>query len=327
LKISDETKVGVLAAFGLAILIIGYNFLRGKNLFEKKKFYYAIYNKVDGLNTSDPVTLNGLPIGKVAALGLLDDSTGKSIAKIHLVKDVKIPKNSAFQLYSSDLLGEKAVQLVLGDSKELAKEGDTLSGRVSSTLQESVNEQIAPVKQKAENLLLSIDTVIESVKVIIRGGQIENSMESIEKATNEFEKVAKNIDTLISTQRETLSRTFENIERITANLDSNSENINKIFGNLAQLSDSLSEANLKQTIDNLGKSLDELHTLLAKINSGEGSLGMLVNDRKLYDNLEKATRDLDILLADLKANPKRYVHFSLFGGGEKTKKTETPVAK
>ncbi|HXH19050.1 MAG TPA: MlaD family protein [Chitinophagales bacterium] len=323
MKISDETKVGVLAAFGLAILIIGYNFLRGKNIFEpKREYYYAVFSKVEGLNPSDPVTLNGLPIGKVASLGLLDDSSGKSIARIHLVKKVKIPTNSAFQLYSSDLLGEKAVQLILGDSKELAREGDTLSGLVSASLQESVNEQIAPVKQKAENLLLSIDTVIESIKVIVRGGQIESSMASIEKATNEFEKVAKNIDTLVSTQRETLSRTFTHIERITATLDSNSANITRIFENFGQISDSLSDANLKQTINNMNKSLDELQTLLDKINRGDGTLGLLVTDRKLYDNLNNATKNLETLLADLEANPKKYVHFSLFGRGEKEKKKQ-----
>lgn len=324
MKISDETKVGVLAAFGITILILGYSFLRGKNLFEKKKYYYAIYSKVDGLNNSDPVTLNGFVIGKVASLTLLDDTSGKAIAKIHLTKNVKIPNNSLFQLYSSDLLGEKAIQLVMGDSKIYAAEGDTLAGNVSATLQEEVSMQILPVKEKAEDLLGSVDSVINTVKIILKGGQIESSMASIEKATNEFEKVAKNIDTLVRTQRVTLSRTFEHIESITANLDSNSENINKIFSNLAQLSDSLSQANIKQTINNLDKSLYELQTLLDKINSGEGTLGMLVTDKKLYDNLTSATKNLESLLADLEANPKKYVHFSLFGGSEKEKsKTET----
>jgi len=315
--------VGVLAAFGITILIIGYSFLRGKNLFEKREYYYAIYNKVEGLNTSDPVKLNGFPIGKVASLSLLDDTSGKTVAKIHLTKKVKIPKNSSFQLYSSDLLGEKAVQLILGDAKEYASEGDTLSGNVSATLQEEVSMQILPVKEKAENLLGSIDSVINVIKVIVQGGQIESSMKSIEKATSEFEKVAKNIDTLVVTQRATLTRIFSNIEGITHNLDSNSENITRIFNNLAQLSDSLSEANVKQTIGNLNKSLDELQTLLDKINKGEGTLGMLVTDRSLYDNISHAAKNLESLLADLEANPKRYVHFSLFGAGEKGKK-ETP---
>jgi phospholipid/cholesterol/gamma-HCH transport system substrate-binding protein len=212
----------------------------------------------------------------------------------------------------------------MGDSKTDAAEGDTLTGNVSATLQEEVSMQILPVKEKAEDLLGSVDSVINTVKVILKGGQIESSMASIEKATNEFEKVAKNIDTLVRTQRVTLSRTFEHIESITANLDSNSENISKIFGNLAQLSDSLSQANIRQTVNNLDKSLHELQTLLDKINSGEGTLGMLVTDKKLYDNLTSATKNLESLLADLEANPKKYVHFSLFGGGEKEKsKTES----
>lgn len=327
MKISDETKVGVLAAFGITILIIGYSFLRGKNLFEKKKYYYAVYTKVEGLNASDPVTLNGFPIGKVASLRLLDDYSGKTVAKLHLTKEVKLPKNSSFQLYSSDLLGEKAIQLILGDSKELAREGDTLLGSVSATLQEEVSMQILPVKDKAESLLSSIDSVIDVVKVIVRGGQIESSLKNLEKATSAFAQVGRNLDTLVVTQTETLSRIFSNMERITANLDSNSENFNSIFTNLAQLSDSLSQANLKQTIGNLNKALDELQTLLNKINSGEGTLGMLATDRKLYDSLTSAAKNLESLMADIEANPKRYVHFSLFGKSDKEKKEEAGVQK
>jgi phospholipid/cholesterol/gamma-HCH transport system substrate-binding protein len=327
LKISDETKVGILAAFGITILIIGYSFLRGSNLFEKRIYYYAIYNKIDGLNNSDPVTLNGFPIGKVAALSLLDDTSGKSLAKIHLTKDVNIPENSSFQLYSSDLLGEKAIQLILGDSKIYAHEGDTFSGDVSATLQEEVSMQILPVKEKAEDLLGSIDTVINTIKVIIQGGQIESSLGNIQKATSEFEKVARHLDTLVVTQSGTLSRIFTNVEKITANLDSNSENLTRIFDNFAQVSDSLNQANIKQTINNLNKSLEELQVLLGKINNGEGTLGMLVTEKKLYDNLNNTLQNLESLIADVEAHPSKYVHFSLFGGGDKDKKKEESGAE
>ena len=320
MKISDETKVGILAAFGITILIIGYSFLKGNNVFEKKTYYYAIYDKVDGLTTSDPVTFHGLAVGKVMSLDLLDDTSGKSIARILMKKDIKIPVNSAFQLYSADLLGEKAVQLVIGDAKSYAQNGDTLLGNVAASLTEEVSMQILPVKQKAEDLLGSIDSTITILKVILKGGQIESSMTNIEKATNSFEHVAKNIDTLIAQQRETLSRTFTNIEHITANLDSNSENITKMFENLAQLSDTLSEANIKQTVSNLNKALEELQTMLNKVNNGEGTMGLLVNDKKLYDNLTNSTANLESLLADLEANPKKYVHFSLFGGSDKEAK-------
>lgn len=324
MKISDETKVGILAAFGITILIIGYSFLRGNNIFEKKTYYYAIYDKVDGLTTSDPVTFNGLPVGKIMSLDLLDDTSGRSIARVLMKKNIKIPVNSAFQLYSADLLGEKAVQLVLGDAKTYAQNGDTLKGNVAASLTEEVSMQILPVKQKAEDLLGSIDSTITILKVILKGGQIESSMSNIEKATGSFEHVARNIDTLISQQRKTLGRTFEHIEHITANLDSNNEHISKMLENLAQLSDTLSEANIKQTIANMNSSLMELQALLKKINNGEGTMGMLVTDKQLYDNLTKSTANLESLLADLEANPKKYVHFSLFGGKDKT---ETPKQK
>lgn len=322
MKISDETKVGIMAAFGITLLIIGYSFLRGNNVFEKKTYYYAVYDKVDGLTTSDPVTFHGLPVGKVMSLDLLDDTSGRSIAKILMKKDIKIPANSAFQLYSADFLGEKAVQLIIGDAKQYAQNGDTLQGNIAASLTEEVSMQILPVKQKAEDLLGSIDSTITILKVILKGGQIESSMNNIESVTVSFSKIAKNIDTLIATQRQTLSRTFTNIEHITANLDSNNENITRMFENLAQLSDTLSEANIKETVSNLNSSLVELEKLLANINNGEGTMGMLVTDKALYENLTKSTANLESLLADLEANPKRYVHFSLFGGGKD--KAEAP---
>lgn len=326
MKISDETKVGVLAAFGITILIIGYSFLRGNNVFEKKTFFYAIYNNVEGLTSSDPVTLNGLYVGKVMDVDLLDNTSGLSIARILMQKDIKIPVNSSFQLYSQDLLGEKAVKLVLGNAKEYAQDGDTLKGDVAASLTEEVSEAILPVKQKAESLLGSADSIINILKVILKGGQIESSMNNIEKATGSFEHVARNIDTLIDQQRETLGKTFVNLEHITANLDSNGENITKMFENLAQLSDTLSQANIKQTVSNLNKSLEELHAMLEKVNKGEGTIGMLVNDKQLYDNLTKSTANLESLLADLEANPKKYVHFSLFGGKVKETKPEVGPA-
>ena len=155
MKISDETKVGILAAFGIAILIIGYSFLSGKNFFKKRTHYFAIYNNVEGLTTSDPITFNGLPVGKVMALDLLDDTSGYTIVKILMQKDIKIPVNSSFQLYSSDLLGEKALKLIKGDSKEVAMNGDTLAGNVAITLTEEMSRQLLPIKQKAEELVVA----------------------------------------------------------------------------------------------------------------------------------------------------------------------------
>ncbi len=315
MKISDETKVGVLAAFGITILILGYSFLRGNNLFEEKKYFYAIYNKVDGLNTSDPVTLNGFVIGKISNLALRDDTSGKVIAQILLQKEVKIPTNSYFELYSSDLLGEKAVKLIMGNATEFAGDGDTLKGFVQATLQEEVSMQMLPVKKKAEDLFSSIDTVINIIRVIISGGKIESSLSNIELATERFGTVAKDLDTLIVTQTAKLDRIFSHIEHITANLDTNSENITQILDNFGGIADSLNKANLKDAIRNLDTTLIELHVLLAKVNKGEGSLGMIVNDKQLYENLVVAVGNLESLLADIEENPKRYINVSIFGGG------------
>lgn len=320
MKISDETKVGILAAFGIAILIIGYSFLKGNNLFVKKQRFYAIYKKVDGLNISDPLTLNGYRVGRVADLSLMPDNSGHLIATFMMDEDIPIPKDSRAELYSSDLLGEKAVRLLRGKSDQLVQDGDTIAGDVTASLQETVEAQIMPVKQKAEDLLGSIDSVIDVVKTILLGGQIESSMENIERATNEFKTVAINIDDLVRDQKENIGNAITNIESITANLDQNSEEINAIISNVATITDSLSKADFAKATNNLNTSLTQVSELLDKINNSEGSLGLLVNDKELYENLVEASANLESLLADLEENPKRYVHFSVFGGGDKKRK-------
>ncbi len=328
MKISDETKVGILAAFGIIILIIGYSFLRGNNVFSKKEYYYVKYQKVDGLSASDPVTYSGYPVGKVAGLSLMHDEEGIVLVTLTFHQDLKIPNDSRFEIYSSDLLGEKAIRLIKGKSTDFVSEGDTLLGDLQASLTEEVSMQILPVKLKAENLLGSIDSVMTVLTSILKGGQIESSLTTIESAISSFERVAKNIDTLVVTQRETLGKVFTNMEGITANLDSNSENITRMLENLAGMTDSLSEANLKELTNNLSKALSEMSVMLENINNGQGTVGMLMTDKKLYDNLTKSTKNLESLLADLEANPKRYVQFSLFGGGggdKRDKKKEDPA--
>ncbi|GIV34291.1 MAG: organic solvent ABC transporter substrate-binding protein [Chitinophagales bacterium] len=315
MKISDETKVGIFAAFGITILILGYSFLKGNNLFQKKSVFYAVYNRVDGLNPSDPVTFNGLIIGKVKKLNLLNDTLGKVIAEIELQKEISIPSDSYFELYSSDLLGEKAVKLVRGRSPQQANVGDTLKGFVQATLQEEVSMQMLPVKKKAEDLFTSIDTVINIIRIIISGGKIESSLDNIELATERFGMVAKDLDSLIVTQTNKISRILTHIEGITANLDSNSENITQILDNFGGIADSLNRADLKSAVRNLDTALVALNVLLTRINTAEGSLGLLVNDKELYNNLVQSLANLESLLADIEENPRRYINVSIFGGG------------
>lgn len=320
MKLSDEFKVGILAIFGLFAAIFGYSYIKGYSLFSDTRIFYGVYQKVDGLNPSDPVLVNGFRIGKVESIELKNYDRADILVVIRIDKDINIPKNSNANIISSDFLGEKAIQIELGNSSELAMSGDTLSTSTSKSLTQEVSDQMLPVKLKAEELFSSIDSLVTVVGFILRESKIQNSFQSIEKATTQFEQVAINIDSLVVSQTKTISNILSNLENITSNLDSSNQDITALIHNLAAVTDSLKHANIGQMVNNLSSSLGHMSAVLDSINNGQGSISAFINDREFYDNLNKTVADLDSLLIDVKENPGNYVHLSLFGGGGDKKK-------
>lgn len=309
-----------MATFGLIAAIFGYTFIKGYSLFSEPRVFYGIYERVDGLNASDPVLINGYRVGKVERIKLKDFNSAKILVEIRIDEDVNIPVNSNANVISSDLLGEKAIEIQLGNSSQLAVSGDTLKASTAKSLTQEVSDQMLPVKLKAEELFSSIDSLVTVVGFILRESKIEKSFQSIERATSQFEQVAINIDSLVVTQTQTIDAILSNVESITANLDESDEDITALIHNLAAVTDSLHKANLGQMINNLSSSLGHLSAVLDSVNRGEGTVSALINDRELYENLNRAVADLDSLLVDVKENPGSYVHLSLFGGGDKRDK-------
>jgi len=315
-KIKNETKVGILAAFSIALLIIGYNFLKGNAIFSNETVLYARYSRVDGLAVSKPILINGFQIGRVDALKLQPD--GFIVAKLNINGDYQIPTNSIARLESTDLLGSKAIIMELGNSKVFAQEGDTLNANVEKNLMEAVQ----PVQKKAELIIDKMDSILTSVNSIMNPQFQENvnkSFSSIASTLSSLEATSKKVDKLVGSEGSRVSAIMANIESISNNLKNNNAKINGILNNLHTVSDQVAAANFKQTLDNANQAIAELQGVVKKVNSGEGSLGLLVNDREMYDNLNNASKNLDNLMIDLKENPKRYVHFSVFGGGKKDK--------
>ena len=316
MKIKNETKVGILAAFSIALLIIGYNFLKGNAIFSNETVLYARYSRVDGLAVSKPILINGFQIGRVDALKLQPD--GYIVAKLNINGDYQIPTNSIARLESTDLLGSKAIIMELGNSKVFAQEGDTLNANVEKNLMEAVQ----PVQKKAELIIDKMDSILTSVNSIMNPQFQENvnkSFSSIASTLSSLEATSKKVDKLVGSEGSRVSAIMANIESISNNLKNNNAKINGILNNLHTVSDQVAAANFKQTLDNANQAIAELQGVVKKVNSGEGSLGLLVNDREMYDNLNNASKNLDNLMIDLKENPKRYVHFSVFGGGKKDK--------
>ncbi|MBC8986597.1 MCE family protein [Pedobacter sp. N36a] len=317
MKIANETKVGILAAFSIALLIIGYNFLKGNAIFSSETVLYARYSHVDGLGISKPVLINGYQIGRVDQLTLQPDGT--IIATLKIKGKYEIPSNSIARLESVDLLGGKAIVMALGTGNVFAKDGDTLNANVAKGLLETVQ----PVQKKAEVIIAKMDSILTSVNSILNPNfqkNVDKSFNSIAATLASLEATSKKVDHLVGSEGSRISSILANVEAISNNLKNNNEKINGILNNISTVTDQVAAANFKQTIDNANKSMADLQSIVGKINEGKGTLGLLINDTKMYDNLNSASSNLDKLIIDLKENPKRYVHFSVFGGGGKKDK-------
>ncbi|TKB97541.1 MlaD family protein [Pedobacter cryophilus] len=311
MKISNETKVGILAAFAIAIFIIGYNFLKGNDIFVSENEFYAKYDKVEGLAISKPVLVNGYQIGRVSALTL--QPNGQIIAQFKINPKYSIPKNTIARLESTDLLGSKAVIFDLGNSLQYALDGDTLNANVQMNLM----EQVEPVQKKAQMIVSRLDSILTSVNLIMNPTfqkNVNKSFESIAKTLETLESTSKKVDGAVGIQAVRIDNILSNAESISSNLKNNNEKINSILTNFNSLSDQMAKTNFKETMDNANKAVADLQASIAKINNGTGSLSLLLNDEKLYNNLNNAAENLDKLMVDFKANPKRYVSFSIIGG-------------
>lgn len=317
MKLSREFKIGIVVVFAIAAFIWGVSFLKGSNIFSDKYFLYAVYPKIDNLIPSNPLQINGYKIGQIKSISLIERG-GKNqvLVKFIITEDVNIPKNSVARAVSTDLLGTKVVELQFSNDKEFVASGDTLLAENEEGLKESFNRQLGPLQTKAENLISSMDTVMEAVSKVLNVRTRENidkSFESVRKAILSLEHTAYRLDDLMASEKPKISSVLTNLNGISANLHKNEQKINNILNNFSNLSDDLAQSQLKNAVANADNTLKELNSLMTRINEGEGTLGKLVKNDSLYNNLNKSAEDLDKLLKDLKENPKRYVHFSLFG--------------
>jgi len=317
MKIRYEVKIGLLAIFTIAVFVWGYNFMKGKNILNSAKIYTVIYDRVNGLEESNAILISGYKVGLVNKIRFAPDQSGKLVVSLLIEEDFDIPKNSIARIYSSDLMGTRSINLILGDSEEISESGDTLIAEVEGTLQEQVSIEMLPLKNKAENLMLSIDSVLAVIQSTFNENFRDNfsaSFEHIRETIKNLNRSTYALDTLLTNEDSRFSNFLANIESISGNLKENNEELTQLFQNMAAISDSLAKSQIRSTIDNLDRTLANMDITFTRINNGEGTLGLLLADDSLYLNLENATRSLDALLKDLKENPKRYVQVSVIGG-------------
>jgi phospholipid/cholesterol/gamma-HCH transport system substrate-binding protein len=315
LKISREFKIGFLFILATAALVWGFSFLKDKKILFKETVLFAVYDHVNGLKPSNPVYINGVNVGHVGSVYFDPILNGNIIVQLVFTQRFPIPSNSVARIFSEDLMGSKAVEIKLGTSPEHAQNGDTLLTDVETSLKDAVNQQILPLKIKAEDLLSSIDTMVVAIQAIFNKKAQEDliaSIKSIRQTFSNLESTTQNLDTLVITQSNRLSSILYNIDMITRNLNNNSQEINRIMDNIATISDTLARSNISGVIRNLDKTIGDLSLVMERVKNGEGTLGQLIKNDSLYLGIEKSATELNLLLQDIRLNPKRYVRVSVF---------------
>lgn len=314
MKIRREAKLALTALAAVFILIWGINFLKGSSLFESKSTFYGVYDSVEGLKVSSGVIYRGYQVGQVISIQFTGERFDRVLVKFSVDKGLELPSNTLAMIQSADLMGSKVVALVPGDSHVFAVSGDTLRSQVERGLMEQVSQQMLPLKQKAERLLGSLDSVMLIVQGLFNEEtkkNLSNSFGSIDRTLRNLEGASGNLDTLIQGESARISSILQDVNSITGNLRNNNEEISNILGNVSAISDSLRQASLHQTLMSLDYILATTDSIMNKINRGEGTIGALLNDNDLYYNLNQVSENLNRLLVEFRYNPKRFINLSL----------------
>jgi phospholipid/cholesterol/gamma-HCH transport system substrate-binding protein len=308
---------GFLAVAIMAVSYWGFNYLKGTGIFSDRNYYFIKYERIDGLDVSSAVTINGYKVGQVTQVKL-DDDLKNLIVKIEINEAYSIPDSSVAEIYSMDLMGTKAIQLVLSDKQTYHKQGDILLGSVEASLKDQVSMQMLPIKNQAEDLMKELQNVIEIISYIFNDetrDNLDKSFASIKTTLANLESASYELDTLLISERQRLAHIILNIDNITTTLAGSSEKMTNILSNLSDFSDTLAAADLAQTIKSANDVLANINDITDKINSGEGTLGSLLHNDTLYYNLESTSKSLDKLLTDIRLNPRKYINFSVISFG------------
>jgi len=314
-RLSKEFKSGFVFLLAIVFLVYGLKYLKGINVFQTNKSYHAIYSDIDGLQVGSAVMLNGYNIGIVSNINLIT-TNNNLIVTLNINELDSIPNNSVCKIVNQDLMGTKGVSLIMGNSSSFAKLEDTLLSSMQNSLQDEVNAQILPLKNKAEELIGSVDSLLVIVAAVLNKNtraNLSNSIRSLDKTFEMLSQTMVKIDSVVYKNDSRISKIISNLESITTNLNDGNSDIKAILYNLSSITDSLAKSDIISLLDNVNK-------ISTNINSGSGSLAKLMNDDQLYNNLEKSTSELADLIEDIKLHPKRYVGFSFLGGKSKSYK-------
>lgn len=335
MNISRETRVGFFVVIALIGLFIGFKYLQGLNMFDKNREYKVKFDDVRGLTENGAVMYRGIRVGLVKSIELDKDNDSLDVTIIISNDRLKIMKG-AQALLKGDLLGTQSLVISFPDSaaKNLIPQGGYLLGRKETELSEQLNEQIIPIKRKAESLIANLDSVVTSINAFWdteTSGNVSESVDGVRRAILSFERTANRIDTLVKSEKNRISKIFRNVDAITTNLSENNEAITSTINGLDTLANKMARLEFDNIIECAEKSLCKIQLIVDQINSGQGTLGNLVYNDSLHDEIIQTNAYLQLLIKDIKNFPSRYMHFSIFGsrvkGAALTPEEETVIKK
>ena len=299
MKLSYEIKTGVLVLTGIILFIIGFSYLKSNDVFIKDRVFYAVYEDVEGVSKGTPVTISGFNVGSVQDINFFNNSS-KLLLKFRVENDFNFSNQSTAQIYETGLIGGKALAVIPKYGNEIAKSGDTLNSSIAPGLTELVNDKLSPLQEKIESMVVSADSVLISLNSVLNTqakDQIQSTITNFSSTVTDLKNSAGTLDEMISMNKNKINNIITNV--------------NKSSNELSDLSNSFSD--LTVIIENLSESSNSIENIVNEISSGNGSLANLIYDDNLIKSLNAASSNINLLIEDLRLNPKRYVHFSLFG--------------
>ena len=333
-KVSNETKVGALTAVSIALLILGFNFLKGHSL-SSKTFLYSKFKSVDGLVVSNPVNINGFQVGTIAEIGESDENMSSILVKIKIVKDVKIPTTSK-AIVRSNPLGTTTLEIVLDtlNTVAYAKDGDYLASSTSPGLlggiNDAIDKKLQPTIDQVRATLITLDTLLYNFNTVLdpnTKGNMQSVIANANKATASIVQSTASLSTLLNTQTGALAKSLDNVAVFSKSLADSRDKITGIMDNVEKTTATLSRMELDKTIRQMNEAVSGLKATIEKVNSTDGTLGSLINDKKMYNNLTSTINSMNLLMQDLRLHPKRYVNVSVFGKKDKSEPLMKPMSE
>lgn len=315
MKITKEIKAGILVIASISLFIWGYSYLKGKDILNDYKTFFVKYDNVEGLASTAPITINGLVVGQVSGIKL--QPNGEILVQLQIKNDFPFSKSSVVAIYEPGLIAGKQLQIIPNfKDNSVAVSGDTLTSSVKKGLTDLVSDKLAPLQQKIEKMIVNADLLLTNLNEVLD----TKSKENLKNSISNLSKTIEGINSVVDNTNSILLNNKGNIDKTLSNL-------NKVSTDFSKISDSLSKANITKVVTNLEKTLSNVDKIMNDLQSGKGSLGKMVKDDALYNNLEKTSKELELLLQDLRLNPTRYVNVSLFGKKNKPYKAPTDSIK